>query len=218
MNLTSRDARRGDLALDDYPWDTAGPTPANLYLLPVVTELLERFVPVPGEVFDLGCGNGYIMNKLSEKGWRMTGVDASTEGVRRAREAHAELNVHRGSVYDDLQSKFGCFRAVLSLEVVEHLYAPQTYAARLFDLVEPGGIAIVSTPFHGYWKNLALALSGRLDRHFRAIDAHGHIKFWSRKTMATLLEKEGLEIQDWRLVGRIPILAKSMVVLARRPQ
>jgi 2-polyprenyl-6-hydroxyphenyl methylase/3-demethylubiquinone-9 3-methyltransferase len=66
---------------------------------------------------------------------------------------------------------------VISLEVVEHVYAPRHYARTLFDLVEPGGAAIISTPYDGYWKNITLALSGRMDSHFTALWDHGHIKF-----------------------------------------
>jgi len=72
---------------------------------------------------------------------------------------------------------------VLSLEVVEHLYAPRHYARTVFELLRPGGVAVISTPYHGYWKNLALALMGKLDAHFTALWDHGHIKFWSVRTL-----------------------------------
>ena len=66
-----------------------------------------------------------------------------------------------------------------SLKLWSTSISPRRYAATLFDLAEPGGTAIVSTPYHGYWKNLAMALSGKLDAHFTALWDHGHIKFWS---------------------------------------
>ena len=78
-------------------------------------------------------------------------------------------------------------------------------------------MAIISTPYHGYWKNLALALSGRMDAHFTALWDHGHIKFWSRRTLGDLLREAGfVDIRFWR-VGRVPALAKSMIVMARKP-
>ena len=80
-----------------------------------------------------------------------------------------------------------------------------------------GGTAILSTPYHGYWKNLALALSGKLDRHFTALWDHGHIKFWSMKTLALLLEAAGFCDIRFARVGRIPALAKAMSAVARRP-
>lgn len=106
---------------------------------------------------------------------------------------------------------------MISLEVVEHVYAPRDYARTLFDLVEPGGTAIVSTPYHGYLKNLALALTGRMDRHFTALWDHGHIKFWSIPTLTTLLTEAGFENIRFHRVGRIPALAKSMIAVAQKP-
>jgi 2-polyprenyl-6-hydroxyphenyl methylase/3-demethylubiquinone-9 3-methyltransferase len=105
---------------------------------------------------------------------------------------------------------------VLSLEVVEHVYAPRDYARTVFDLLEPGGVAIISTPYHGYWKNLALAVTGRMDAHFTALWDHGHIKFWSITTLSELLREAGFVDVRFERVGRVPALAKSMIAVARR--
>jgi 2-polyprenyl-6-hydroxyphenyl methylase/3-demethylubiquinone-9 3-methyltransferase len=106
---------------------------------------------------------------------------------------------------------------VTSLEVVEHVYFPRRYAATLFSLLEPCGTAIVSTPYHGYWKNLALALSGRMDTHYTALWDHGHIKFWSIETLGKLLTDAGFRAIQFRRVGRFPALAKSMIAVACKP-
>jgi 2-polyprenyl-3-methyl-5-hydroxy-6-metoxy-1,4-benzoquinol methylase len=106
---------------------------------------------------------------------------------------------------------------VVSLEVVEHVYFPKQYARTVFDLLEPGGTAIVSTPYHGYIKNVALAVSGKMDNHFTTLWDHGHIKFWSIKTLTTLLRGAGFGEVNFQRVGRLPVLAKSMIAVARRP-
>ena len=103
---------------------------------------------------------------------------------------------------------------VISLEVVEHVYFPRKFAKTVYDLLEPEGIAIISTPYHGYWKNVALALSGKMDAHFTALWDHGHIKFWSPKTLESLLREAGFKDILFKRVGRIPTLAKSMIALA----
>src|SRR5262249_49246423 len=83
-------------------------------------------------------------------------------------------------------------------------------------LLEDDGVAIVSTPYHGYWKNLALALAGRMDQHFTALWDHGHIKFWSRQTLAVLLSEVGFTSIKFVRVGRLPMIAKSMIAIARK--
>jgi 2-polyprenyl-6-hydroxyphenyl methylase/3-demethylubiquinone-9 3-methyltransferase len=77
---------------------------------------------------------------------------------------------------------------------------------------------MISTPYHGYWKNLALAITGKMDRHFTALWDNGHIKFWSMKTLTILLEEAGFPDVRFKRVGRIPALAKSMIAIARKPE
>ena len=195
---------------------------AHAYLLPAVTtELAECFSQRADDgerrVFDLGCGNGSVAAYLAGLGYEVTGVDPSAEGIEQANRAHRELRLEPGSAYDDLHSLYGEFPAVISLEVVEHVYAPRDYAATLFSLVEPGGVAIVSTPYHGYLKNLALAAAGAMDRHYTALWDHGHIKFWSMATLSELLKDAGFGRIRFLRVGRIPMLAKSMIAVASKP-
>jgi 2-polyprenyl-6-hydroxyphenyl methylase/3-demethylubiquinone-9 3-methyltransferase len=168
-------------------------------------------------LFELGCGNGSVANVLAKEGWEVTGVDPSTQGIAQANEQYPHLKLLEGSAYDNLVERFGQFPLVTSLEVVEHVYFPRQYAATLFALVEPGGTAIVSTPYHGYWKNLAMAISGKLDAHFTALWDHGHIKFWSIKTLGELLHEAGFVDIRFIRVGRIPIFGKSMIAIARKP-
>jgi 2-polyprenyl-6-hydroxyphenyl methylase/3-demethylubiquinone-9 3-methyltransferase len=170
----------------------------------------------PERIFDLGCGNGSIANRLSKYA-PVTGIDISESGVEIANRSFPHLKIETGSVYDDLASKYGRFPVVVSLEVVEHLFDPTIYAKNLFELVKPGGIAIVSTPYHGYWKNLVLALSGRWDWHFTALWVGGHIKFWSNRTLRMLLTEAGFVQIAFLHAGRIAPLAKSTIAIARKP-
>lgn len=202
--------------ISGYRYADGGQTSAHSYLLPAVRAELAALAGAR-RVFDLGCGNGSVAATLAKDGHTVSGVDPSLEGIAQARATYPDLRLEAGSAYDDLAARFGQFPAVISLEVVEHVYAPRDFARTLFQLVEPGGYAIVSTPYHGYWKNLALALTGKLDNHFSALWDHGHIKFWSFRTLGTLLGEAGFEPPRFIRVGRLPPLAKSMVAIARRP-
>ena len=191
---------------------------AHAYLIPEVQRILNKVDVLPRRLFDLGCGNGSVANHLSKTGWQVSGVDPSAEGIAQARAAFPGLRLEQGSAYDEaLISRFGRFPVVISLEVIEHVYAPRSYVRTLFDLLEPGGMAIISTPYHGYWKNVALAITGRLDKHFTALWDHGHIKFWSMRTLSALLWEAGFIDIRFSRVGRISSLAKSMIAIAYRP-
>lgn len=204
--------------ISGYRYDSAELGHAHDYLLPTVLRVLGG-VEMAGErrLFELGCGNGSVAQVLSVRGWDVTGVDPSVEGIAQAQAAYPALQFATGSAYDDLAASYGQFPVVLSLEVVEHVYAPRHYARTVYDLLQAGGTAIISTPYHGYWKNLALALSGRLDVHFTALWDHGHIKFWSMRTLGELLREAGFVDVRFERVGRVPALAKAMIAVAKKP-
>jgi hypothetical protein len=83
-------------------------------------------------------------------------------------------------------------------------------------LIVPGGVGLLSTPYHGYWKNLALAVAGKWDRHLTALWQGGHVKFFSVNTLGALLSEVGFKDIRFVHVGRIPPLAKSMIAIVRK--
>ena len=82
-------------------------------------------------------------------------------------------------------------------------------------LLKPGGHILLGTPYHGYLKNLALAVTGRMDSHFSALHDGGHIKFFSVKTLSQLLITHSFENLSFTFYGRAPWLWKNMICHAR---
>jgi 2-polyprenyl-3-methyl-5-hydroxy-6-metoxy-1,4-benzoquinol methylase len=191
---------------------------SHQYLLPGVQKALAGLSPAPRQkrLFDLGCGNGAILREMARRGWDAMGVDPSEEGVNHAKRTTPELKIELGNGYDDLQARFGRFPVVLCLEVIEHVYFPRQLAATIHALLEEDGTAIISTPYHGYLKNVAIALSGKFDAHWAPWLDHWHIKFWSIQTLTTLLKEVGFRDITFLRVGRVPVLAKSMIAVAKR--
>lgn len=191
---------------------------SHRYLLPAVIDILNS---VCGEgdrrIFELGCGNGSVANTLTDQGFDITGVDPSTQAVYYATSCYPSLKIFQDSAYEDLPARYGTYPTVLSLEVIEHIYFPRQFASVVYNLLIPGGTAVISTPYHGYLKNLLLSVSGKMDAHFTALWDHGHIKFWSMKTLQSLLYEAGFESVSFLRVGRIPSLAKSMIAIAKKP-
>jgi len=198
----------------DYQWGD-GETDAHSYIYPVLRSLLTEH---KGKlIIDVGCGNGVIACKLIAEGFDVYGIDASASGISIARRAHADrFFIHDTSseyLPEVLADKK--FDVVVSTEVIEHLYAPRRYIELIRTLLRPGGMLILSTPYHGYLKNLALALTNKLDSHFTALWDGGHIKFWSIKTISVLLGEFDFKVVLFKGCGRIPFLWKSMFVSAK---
>jgi 2-polyprenyl-3-methyl-5-hydroxy-6-metoxy-1,4-benzoquinol methylase len=106
----------------------------------------------------------------------------------------------------------GRFDAVVAVELLDHVAQPRQLLQRALTALRPGGLMLVSTPYHGYLKNLGLALSGRMDMRWQALHEHGRLKFFSRQSLMSLMAQSGLSALRYQTVGRAPLLARSMLV------
>lgn len=192
------------------------PPESEGYLFPELLRLLSELHPISKPVFEIGVGAGWTAAALTTKGYELVGVEPSVDGVAIASKTAPKASVNAGSAYDNLSAKYGRFQTVFALEVIEHLYSPRMFARTAYDLLEDGGHLILSTPFHGYWKNLMLALTGKMDSHFMALWDHGHIKFWSRATLGALLKEAGFRNIKYSYAGRFYPLSKSFFACAQR--
>jgi 2-polyprenyl-3-methyl-5-hydroxy-6-metoxy-1,4-benzoquinol methylase len=99
------------------------------------------------DVLELGCGEGFGTLLLSERGHRVLGVDADADAIDVARRTVGAPN-RRFEAADFLGRRFGVSRAVVSLDVIEHIPAElenaffQTVLSNLSD----DGICIIGTP------------------------------------------------------------------------
>ena len=168
-------------------------------------------------ILDLGCGNGALCRELVDAGLQVSGVEPSLDGIAAARRLVPQSNFYEMSVYDDPgKIPESGFDAVVSTEVIEHLFRPRALPLFARAKLRAGGILMLSTPYHGFLKNLAISLMNGWDSHHTPLWDGGHIKFWSRRTLTSLLEQSGFEVIGSHGVGRFPFLWKSMILVARK--
>jgi 2-polyprenyl-3-methyl-5-hydroxy-6-metoxy-1,4-benzoquinol methylase len=203
----------------DYGWSTsAGPESCG-YVTPVVLATLKNLGAK--RVLDLGCGNGQLCALLGAAGFDSVGVDADRGGVAIARAAYPHIHFHHCGIDSDPRQLLSAegdrpFDAVVSTEVVEHLFSPHLLPRYAHGALRDGGHLLLSTPYHGYLKNLMLSVFDKWDHHHTALWHGGHIKFWSRRTLSNLLESNGFAVTEFRGAGRLPLLWKSMILTASR--
>lgn len=107
---------------------------------------LELLATGPGEALDAGMGAGRLLAELAERGWAVSGIDASAEMVTAARSRlpGAASRLVQGKI-ESLPFADESFDAVVATGVLE--YSELERALReLARVLRPGGLAVVSYP------------------------------------------------------------------------
>lgn len=203
--------------VEDYGWKSdTGPQSCG-YITPKILEILQEVHAK--RVVDIGAGNGALCHFMKDSGMDVVGIEYDKNGVEVARSQCKGVNFYNFGVQDDPQlivDKEGQFDTVVSTEVIEHLFSPHLLPQYAYPLLKKGGNLIVSTPYHGYLKNCAIAVFNRWDHHHAPLWHGGHIKFWSQATLTKLLEGNGFSVRQFHGVGRFPFLWKSMILVAEK--
>ena len=203
------------LKAGEFLWNSSAATPAHQYILPGVRNFLRE--AGSRDVLDLGCGNGALTNALQRDGFAMTGMDVSESGIALAAQNCPDISFEHSDMGTPLSAHLRqTFDAVIAVEVIEHLLLPRLLFERATEALRPGGIFIVTTPYHGFLKNLALALTNKFDTHWHPLRDYGHVKFFSRETLGCLFKEQGMRVERFTRVGRVPVLAKSMILQGAR--
>ena len=93
-------------------------------------------------VVDLACGEGYGADVLSRTAASVIGVDANPEAFAHARAKYAGVRFERNMI-ELWQGDVDC---VVFLQTIEHIQDPDAMLAHVRELIEPDGVAYVSTP------------------------------------------------------------------------
>ena len=211
-----------NMALDkgspEYGYYSSGNVSGKSGLQLIETLVLEiKKISGIKNICELGCGNGFLANNLATMGYEVIGVDESESGIRIARSnSEPKAEFHVAGIDSKLVEVMGgrVFDLILSVEVIEHLYFPSGLLDVAQKILRPKGKLVLTTPYHGYAKNLMIALLNRCDSHYNPLWDGGHIKFFSVNTLTELIERYGFSDLSYRYVGRLPFVAKSMIVTA----
>lgn len=199
----------------DYGYHADTMTHNFNYVLQPLLNLLDKTTNTC--ILDLGCGNGYLVNYLISLGYNAYGTDASEKGIAIAKQTNPDRffvqDLSTGKLPEALQHLN--FDTIISTEVIEHLYDPKAFVTFCRDILNGKGELILSTPYHGYLKNLFISIFNKWDNHISPLWLGGHIKFWSRATLSLLLTNTGFTVINFIGCGRLPYFWKSMLIKAK---
>jgi SAM-dependent methyltransferase len=162
-------------------------------------------------VLDVGCGRGLFPAELHRQlGVEAHGVDVFDPGTVAADGwAYAAGDVTRGLPHPD-----GRFDCVTLGEVIEHVPDPDALLGEIRRVLVPGGWLVVSTPNLVCWANRVLVPLGvqplftetssrvTLGRRWQALGqghgVQGHLKIFTHRSLAEILELNGYEVRERR--------------------
>lgn len=172
-----------------------------------------------GRLLDLGAGWGNVSDSISKLGFDVVAVEQSADRLNFAKKNYPQIRFYDSDIYE-INKKVLPFEEpfdfVIATEVIEHLFDPERFLQIAYEALKENGILLLSTPYHGYLKNLLLSLFNRMDDHYKALEKGGHIKFFSRKTLWRLLQGCRFETLQFIGTGRAPFLWKSMIVICEK--
>jgi len=195
----------------DFDALDSGPRSIHAHVMrPIVRQLNQAEAHT---VLDLGCGNGWFTHALERCGFEAVGVDLDNDKLAAARLLYPQMRFESVDATRSSDSRFtNRFDAVVAIDVIDHVAAPRKLIESALDALKPGGLLVVTAPYYGYVKNVALALTGRFDSRWDPLMDNGRIKFFSRATLTALLAEHALSNLHFETVGRVPMLARAMVL------
>ncbi len=169
---------------------------------------LVALLPAGGQVLELGCGNGTDETKELAASFRLTGVDLSSEQLRRARQRVPGADFVQADIAT-VEFDPASFDGVCSFYVLNHL--PRELLAalftRLYTWLRPGGVFLASLGigdqrgWHGEWLGVPMFFSSfPAETNTRLIVAAGFELL--RDEVVSIDEPEGSVEFQWILATR----------------
>jgi 2-polyprenyl-3-methyl-5-hydroxy-6-metoxy-1,4-benzoquinol methylase len=151
-------------------------------------------------VLDVGCGAGQITSAIARAGFDVVGIDLAEEPLRRARSRDPTLELCLVGADGGWPFADASFDAVWAGETIEHVLDTAAWLSEVRRVLRSGGLLVLSTPSLDRPRLLAAALSRR--RFDELFDPRAdHVRFYSRRTLATLLGEFGFEQVELRGAG-----------------
>jgi 2-polyprenyl-3-methyl-5-hydroxy-6-metoxy-1,4-benzoquinol methylase len=159
-----------------------------------VFSFVERYLPTPSCVIDLGAGEGAFSKKLVSSGHEVTAVDLNPSDWKLPEVSLIEANLD--SDYSESFTKKNFADAVIAIEILEHVENPFSFVREAAKLLRPGGLLFLSTPnVESVSSRLIFLYTGRL-KYFGEYETvrPAHITPIFRWKLELMLEEAGFEI------------------------
>lgn len=113
----------------------------------LVTQLLRKYCPPPGRLIEGGIGSGRNLVEFRDLGFSVTGFDLMPESVEHVRQRGIDdVRVH--DLGQPWPVETGSVRAVVLLDVLEHVADPVAVLQQAHHSLETEGAVLITVPAH----------------------------------------------------------------------
>ncbi len=151
-------------------------------------------------VLDVGCGYGFLGQRLRGMGCEYVGVEVSRGESAFARE-RLKLDVRTGML-SEVGLAPASFDLVCSFEVIEHLLNPRGFLREMVSMCKVGGTVLVCTD------NFDAPIVRRMGAEFPKWIPHTHVSHFDATSLRRLMDECGLRIEreasytNWETAAR----------------
>ena len=135
-----------------------------------------------GDLLEVGCGYGYLLDEARPYFRRRAGTEFSPEAAAHARETGADVVV--GGI--EHLSREMMFECVLGMQVIEHIYYPVGFMHQLVTRVKAGGHVVLATP------DIGGALRKLMGRSWPSFKVPEHVVYFDFDALHRLMREAGL--------------------------
>jgi len=189
-------AEKKKLYFDKY-WQDQTETrvdPRSLQRAEYIDKLLTKH---SGQLLDVGCGRGVILDYFAGRGFDVTGFDISPEVIEMVRRKGHEVQV-LDLEQEDITTKYD---VILCLEVLQQIYNPSAVLEKLSSALKEDGELVVSVPNEFHIVSRLKLLFGK--PHLGDYE-HSHIRLFTPRREKRLFASVNLKATARRYVSIVP--------------
>lgn len=121
----------------------------NNFTYRIILNVISKYLERPKKILDVGCGAGTLSIYLASEGNDVNGIDISSNAIKRCKESARHLKI-KNILFEKMnfpnQVPSLKYDFIICSEVIEHLKDDDMVLKTIFSLLNPKGIAIISTP------------------------------------------------------------------------